>query len=1100
MRASLPQCLCQAVVVGLVVVVGLADHGRAQTVALSGSTVGSTPSVLGFNSGHFTQGSNTGSWWKYAGVNGSRIFSTPSFLTPESAFRSGTGAAFDATSQAQFISQRDALRASGTASTYIKWSNVYTLYANSTTTGNNAIDLKYAQETMKSLGVKPLIVMTRSPASFSWPTSAADNTAAAWQDRWLGWQQWYAQAFISAQYADVENFQFFNEPDLYSNVSTPLSQEMLVEMTRVGASAVEAAIADVNRIFGKSLQAHVYGPVTSGPSLTAGDWGDTLLKNRSNQFITGSTAGYQLFDHFDYHNYGSSPASFGTRVQDTIADIDAITGGQAARFPIVISEFNTRTSANYAPNDPVNNPNGYTPDSVAMSSRLGQIVANLANNKPDELYLFKFSTAGGANNGVHWQSETGSENVGGATRSAMAYHLFAEGFTDNDLVAAPTSADAALTLAAAFDAAAGRRYVFAANSSATESKSLTIDLAPWNVAVGSTVTVRQVSGVHHGDISQTITVGATRTITVEQDPSGVVLVRAPTTSGLVRNPIVASDNAYVQEGSLTSNYSGAASLLVRSGTTLATHNATYLKFTLGTLDAAVLEDAALSINALDPGGSLPGEAGIVCHVYGITNTSWRQATSGTIAGITWATAPNVNQSRHDATRSTIDRNYVTGVGTTADIVGQFTATGTAAVLSIDVSRWVRERAAAGDTAVSFMITRDVRFDGDVDAAHSLSITSKEGAGANQSLAPTLTLTTRTGTIQLDVPSGSRTQSQTGNSVIRGTSPVVKLGSGTAVLDAANTSTGSTSVQAGTLRSAHASALANSPTVVTAGGTVQIAPGITLKAPRLVLEGGRLDAAGATILVGGSAGIRQLVINAGTVSGSPALVVAAGGTAALPDTAPLSVDLSALSIDQAAGAALDIGRGRLNIAAGGITESDLRAALLAGRNAGAWNGVGGIGSSEASAASSRAVGYRVFASGSAIVAWAAFGDVNLDGQVNSTDISLINAAGKFGKGPGSAAWWEGDFNYDGQVNSTDISLLNGSGIYGLGSYLPVAGMGGAVDDGGGWQVGGPTVGTLQHVATVPEPASLVLAAMAAASAWRPPRRLGRAVARWRRCPR
>ncbi|MFM9024285.1 MAG: hypothetical protein ACKON7_02910, partial [Planctomycetaceae bacterium] len=44
----------------------------------------------------------------------------------------------------------------------------------------------------------------------------------------------------------------------------------------------------------------------------------------------------------------------------------------------------------------------------------------------------------------------------------------------------------------------------------------------------------------------------------------------------------------------------------------------------------------------------------------------------------------------------------------------------------------------------------------------------------------------------------------------------------------------------------------------------------------------------------------------------------------------------------------------------------------------------------------------------------------------------------GTGGASGDWYEGDFNYDGQVNSSDITLLNSTGLYGAGSYLPAAG--------------------------------------------------------------
>jgi len=111
-----------------------------------------------------------------------------------------------------------------------------------------------------------------------------------------------------------------------------------------------------------------------------------------------------------------------------------------------------------------------------------------------------------------------------------------------------------------------------------------------------------------------------------------------------------------------------------------------------------------------------------------------------------------------------------------------------------------------------------------------------------------------------------------------------------------------------------------------------------------------------------------------------------------------------------------------------------------------------------------VGYRVFASGSAVVAWAAFGDANLDGQVNFSDVQLINNGGTFGQGTSTGATWvQGDFNYSGDMTFTDINLMNNSGLYGTGSYLPVAGL--VLGEGG-----------LPAMASVPEPGTWGLAIM------------------------
>jgi len=341
-------------------------------------------------------------------------------------------------------------------------------------------------------------------------------------------------------------------------------------------------------------------------------------------------------------------------------------------------------------------------------------------------------------------------------------------------------------------------------------------------------------------------------------------------------------------------------------------------------------------------------------------------------------------------------------------------------------------------------------------------------------------------ITITVASGTQTQTQAGYPSLSPTNAlsVTKTGVGTLVYDAANTYTGTTLVQSGTLQISSGGSLASSPVSVPTGGTLKVDSGVTLQASSVSLSGGQLDAAGSTIVVSGTGGgIGQLAIASGTVSGSPGLAVSGSGQVSLPTATRQVVNLTTLSVDQATGGRIDIGKGRINVAAGGITEADLRADLIAGRSGGSFSGTSGIMTTGGTAGLSTqpVVGYRLLSSSSAIVAWAAFGDANLDGQVNFSDVTLINNAGKFGQGTSTGAVWvQGDFNYSGGVTFADITLLNNSGLYGTGSYLPPSSLG---------SIGGAPV-----VASVPEPGTWALAvAGLACAAWNMRRR-------WRRVPR
>jgi hypothetical protein len=235
----------------------------------------------------------------------------------------------------------------------------------------------------------------------------------------------------------------------------------------------------------------------------------------------------------------------------------------------------------------------------------------------------------------------------------------------------------------------------------------------------------------------------------------------------------------------------------------------------------------------------------------------------------------------------------------------------------------------------------------------------------------------------------------------------------------------------------------------------------------------------------------LVLASGSVAGSPALSVSGGGLVSLPADRREIVNLSALAIDQATGGKLDIGTSRINVAPGGIVAADLRADLLAGRGTGTFSGTSGImttGPKASATATNPAVGYRMLASGTAVVAWAAAGDANLDGAVNSIDVTLINTAQLYGKGNVGAAWSQGDFNYSGSVNSLDVQAMLTTQLYGKGSYLPMAqgsmlalAMGGA---GQGFALNDAELeGTAPAgFAAVPEPGAWILAIAGITCMW------------------
>ena len=230
-------------------------------------------------------------------------------------------------------------------------------------------------------------------------------------------------------------------------------------------------------------------------------------------------------------------------------------------------------------------------------------------------------------------------------------------------------------------------------------------------------------------------------------------------------------------------------------------------------------------------------------------------------------------------------------------------------------------------------------------------------------------------ITINVASGTQTQTAAGYPLLSGSTPVLKTGAGTLVVDQANTLTGSTTVQAGRLQLADGAALASSSIVPLAGGTVTL---------------------------------------------TPYLQTSVGGLAA------------------SAGGLTDVGSGMVIVAAG-LSAADMVSAIVTGMGDGSWNGTSGITSSvAATSGGDRTVGWLDNGDGSVTFAFAAAGDTNLDWQVDIIDAANFLAGGKFDTGS-PASWNEGDFTYDGVVDILDAASFLSNGLFDAGSYNPPPGQ-------------------------------------------------------------
>ena len=266
--------------------------------------------------------------------------------------------------------------------------------------------------------------------------------------------------------------------------------------------------------------------------------------------------------------------------------------------------------------------------------------------------------------------------------------------------------------------------------------------------------------------------------------------------------------------------------------------------------------------------------------------------------------------------------------------------------------------------------------------------------------------------------------------------------------------------------------------VASGQTATIAGSLSGSSGFRKSGGGTLAVTGRTLFSGTVEVAAGRLALSGSVSLDTALLaVGSGGSVVLPDDPLYELRVASLSVAEgAAGGRLDVGAGRVTVAAGGIDQAALLADLRAGRGAGRWDGVAGIGSRAVAAAVGaglpRSVGWIRNADTSFTVGFAAPGDTNIDGVFDILDAAELLSAGRFGRG-GQVSWAEGDFNYDGLFDILDVSESLAAGLYDTGAYA---------------------AGITPTFEAVPEPSTAALALLAGSLV------LGQGVRRWRRSER
>jgi acetyl esterase/lipase len=724
-----------------------------ESVTVTTTLEGTTPSLLGYNLGHFMTSGDAADWFRYAGVKAARVFISASDLQG-----STSPGRSKVSNLATFSSTVTAARGAGTgSSTYIKWSDYN--YNYDSTAGSNDINYKNAFTALTGLGVDILVNITCSPGTF--PLTSATDYAGWWEI----YQHYYAQAYLLSRDYGIRRFAMFNEPNNWSGLT---ESDWLLRL-RICSEAIQAGVADMNAANGRSIVPLIYAPNTANGegkyNTETETWGHDAVVNRHLKLDGTTSSSWLLMNFYNYQKYSMYTDDTGS-LTGYNQDIDALAGYIAADmlgetpFPMVLSEFNVRTGSSY---DGTSN----NQDSPEDYSALGANCIALTRHSANQLFLFKFgqtedttSPYGLAKNGTHYVDNINSAcNYGGSTKAAEVYRLFnkaAQGGRSRFLANASSGAamssssgGSGLWRLVTQDPTTGNYYVYLANKKSS-GITFSLNVASWSIADGTPVVVEEVSSTCSGGVTQIVNVKSGQAYLGTIPAQSVWLVTIPNQSAVLASTTVTEDTQ-VGDGTNVGNTGGAlTSMQARADGTIDGRKAVLLKIPTPTASSSSLKSVLLDLGASTSAGS----AAVQAHVYGLTTDSWTEGSS------TWSSLGTVLKQGTSA-GSQIAQNVALNTGTApvAKMLGQIWVNSTTpSRRMLDVTDFVKSR--TGGYA-SFLVVQEhrwnysaelttVRTTGDIQPS-GMIVTSKEKTGAGARLLAVQTGSASTAPVILNQP-------------------------------------------------------------------------------------------------------------------------------------------------------------------------------------------------------------------------------------------------------------------------------------------------------------------------------------------------------------
>ena len=467
------------------------------TVRVSANPDGRTPALIGYNLGMYDPGNNVSAWLRYNEINAVRHWwsgkswpAIPSLWTQSD------------NTLAHFESARAALR-SAPADDLVELAKA--IIADQGTLPTRTIGLSHQLSELKKNGITTLIQLNHENKKY--PFELADGSPN-WHGRWSYWRGVYLIARYLATTYGIERFQLFNEPD--HGLKKNMDQAEYLRRHQVGADALQAAFADLNRTAAKKSSLRLSGPVSAGLLVfekRAGrpdtrdvetGWGELITLHRHDEFPGRSEAFESLYNVYSFQNYGRDPERMLTGIPRLRSLIARGNGGQ--ELPLIVTEMNVSTAANFRKTPK-------TLDDPTYYASLGVVSSAYVNAGIDEIYFFRHTQQpitgeSPKKNGTHIVGlEDPMQNIVASTRGGEAARLFTKGFKGARVRLTPPALDGGMLYASAcMDEADSTHYLLISYFGDT-ADTIQVDLSPWNLPAGSLVTLEEVNMTHHGDIT-----------------------------------------------------------------------------------------------------------------------------------------------------------------------------------------------------------------------------------------------------------------------------------------------------------------------------------------------------------------------------------------------------------------------------------------------------------------------------------------------------------------------------------------------------------------------------------------------------------------------